>query len=81
MEGNRLVMNNRHKNPPQGIHQPDLMHLAVKFNVSLQKVKAAVYTLGDDLKQIEQWLMQRQRHLGAVAVEDQMGSSRRRSSV
>lgn len=78
-EENRLVMNNRHKNPPQGIHPPDLMHLAVKFNVSLQKVKAAVYTLGNDVKQIEEWLMQRQRLL--VAVEDQIGSSRRRSSV
>ncbi len=78
---NRQVMNNRHKNPLQGIHQPDLMHLAVKFNVSLQKVKAAVYTLGNDLRQIENWLAQRRQYIGAVTFDDQMGSSRRRSSV
>lgn len=78
---NRQVMNNSHKNPLQGIHQPDLMHLAVKFNVSLQKVKAAVYTLGNDLRQIENWLAQRQQYIGAVTFDDQMGSSRRRSSV
>ncbi|WP_341839367.1 hypothetical protein [Chitinophaga caseinilytica] len=53
-------MENRHKNPWQGIPHPDLMYLAVKFNVSLQKVKAAVYTLGNDLRQIETWFRQQQ---------------------
>lgn len=74
-------MKNRHKNPLEGIPQPELMHLAVKFNVSLQKVKAAVYTLGNDLREIESWLRQRQRLLAEVLFDDQIGSSRRRSSV
>lgn len=65
----------------QGIPHPELMHLAVKFNVSLQKVKAAVYTLGNDLREIESWLRQRQQLLADVLFEDQIGSSRRRSSV
>lgn len=57
-------MKNRHKHPLQGIPHPDLMHLAVKFNVSLQKVKAAVYTLGSDVRQIETWFRQRQETMG-----------------
>ncbi|WP_109699315.1 hypothetical protein [Chitinophaga deserti] len=68
-----------HKNPLQGIPQPDLMHLAVKFNVSLQKVKAAVYTLGNDLREIESWLTQRRQIL--LPEENYNGSSRSRSSV
>ncbi len=72
-------MEKRHKNPLQGIPQPDLMHLAVKFNVSLQKVKAAVYTLGNDLREIELWLTQRRQFL--LPEENYNGSSRSRSSV
>lgn len=50
--------NNRNNVPAQ-----ELMRLAVKFNVSLQKVKAAMYTLGHDLKDIEAWFRERKQKL------------------
>ncbi|MGN7723541.1 hypothetical protein [Chitinophaga sp. 22620] len=49
------------KNKHNSVPMQELMRLAVKFNVSLQKVKAAMYTLGHDLKEIEAWFMARKR--------------------
>ena len=55
------------------------LHFA-KFNVSFQKVKAAVYTLGHDLKDIEAWLLARRQKMSAGYSQGQ-GFSRSRSSV
>ncbi|MBO9154019.1 hypothetical protein ACFOTA_17505 [Chitinophaga sp. GCM10012297] len=56
MENNRKISYN---------HVParELMRLAIKFNVSFQKVKAAMYTLGHDLKDIEAWFQERKQKL------------------
>ncbi len=54
-------MENTRKNKYSNVPMQELMRLAVKFNVSLQKVKAAVYTLGHDLKDIEAWFLARKQ--------------------
>ncbi len=70
-------MENNRKISPNSIPAQELMRLAVKFNVSFQKIKAAVYTLGHDLKDIEAWLTTRKQKLGT----EYQGFSRSRSSV
>lgn len=54
-------MENTRKIKHTSVPMQELMRLAVKFNVSLQKVKAAMYTLGHDLKDIEAWLLARKQ--------------------
>ena len=54
-------MENTRKNKYSNVPMQELMRLAVKFNVSLQKVKAAVYTFGHDLKDIEAWFLARKQ--------------------
>ncbi|MGN6510609.1 MAG: hypothetical protein ACTHLD_14195 [Chitinophaga sp.] len=73
-------MENNRKISPNSIPAQELMRLAVKFNVSFQKVKAAVYTLGHDLKDIEAWLLARRQKMSAGYSQGQ-GFSRSRSSV
>ncbi|RPD42895.1 hypothetical protein [Chitinophaga barathri] len=56
-------MENSRKTKHNNLPAQELMRLAVKFNVSFQKVRAAMYTLGHDLKDIEAWFQERKQKL------------------